>query len=108
MEPDALARLGRIVRPHRRGGAAASVLLTNQMRRLIPPHTLNLSANAIVASHSWREMGATTAILANYSAPLACAHGLWKRLETMHEHYVFTWFPFSPWLACVYDWLRAR
>ena len=42
---------------------------------------------------------------ARYSAPLACAHGLWQRLATMNDHYVLLSFPFSRWLARVLDFL---
>ena len=82
--------------------------LTKEFRRLVPPETLNLPDGAIVASHSFREMGATTAVKARYSAPLACAHGLWKRLATMNDHYVFLEFPYSRWLARVLDFLSTR
>jgi hypothetical protein len=107
-DPNALAQLGRRVSPRARGGEAAAALLTGALRRLVPAHTLNLPVGAIVASHSLREMGATTAALAGYSATLACAHGLWRRVATMHDNYVFSWFPFSPWLARVLDFLRSR
>eukprot|EP01050_Picozoa_sp_SAG11_P016018 SAG11_NODE_2135_length_3772_cov_6.006534_4_plen_71_part_00 len=70
--------------------------MTAEFRRLVPPATLNLPPGTIVASHSFREMGATTAIKARYSGALGCAHGLWKRLATMHDRYYFEAFPFSP------------
>eukprot|EP01050_Picozoa_sp_SAG11_P017851 SAG11_NODE_2622_length_3167_cov_3.968057_1_plen_260_part_00 len=106
-EPRGFGRLGQLVSARARGGGAAAMQLTAEFRRLVPPHTLNLPAGAVVASHSFREMGATTAVQAHYSAPLACAHGLWQRLSTMNDSYVFLWSPFSRWFAVVLDFLRS-
>eukprot|EP01052_Picozoa_sp_SAG31_P035734 SAG31_NODE_4352_length_3321_cov_6.948790_3_plen_285_part_00 len=104
--PDALCAVGRAVSATAQNGSAASGRLTKEFRRLVPTTALHLPDGAIVASQSFREMGATTAIKAGYSGALACAHGLWRRLATMHDHYFFEAFPFSNWFATVLDWLK--
>jgi hypothetical protein len=107
-EPDALCVVGESVSASARGGATAANKLTTEFRRLVPPETLNLPAGAIVASHSFRELGATMSIKARYSPSLSADHGLWKRIATMHEHYYFAEFPWSAWLAAVFDFLQTR
>ena len=69
---------------------------------------LNLPVGAIVASHSFRELGATMAIKARYSPALSADHGLWRRIATMHERYFFAEFPYSRWLAAMFDFLATR
>eukprot|EP01052_Picozoa_sp_SAG31_P004473 SAG31_NODE_186_length_20918_cov_26.890917_1_plen_193_part_00 len=88
------------------GTKKPSVLLTEKFRELVPPGTLNLPAGAIVASHSFREMGASVSMAAGYSDNKSRRHGLWRRLATMLEHYVVDEFPFSPFLAKIFDFLR--
>ena len=106
--PDALCRLGRLVSARAQGGATAANKLTAEFRRLVPPETLNLPAGAVVGSHSFREMGATTSIKARYSEALICDQGLWQRFATVIEHYYFKQFPFSQWAARVFDFLAMR
>ena len=107
-DPDALCLVGRTVSARKQGGAAAANRLTKEFRRLVPPETLNLPAGAVVASHSFRELGATMAIKARYSPALSADHGLWRRIATMHERYFFAEFPYSRWLAAVFDFLATR
>ena len=100
--------MGRLVSARAQGGAAAANRLTAEFRRLVPPETLNLPAGAVVGSHSFREMGATTSIKARYSEALICDQGLWQRFATVIEHYYFKQFPFSQWAAQVFDFLAMR
>jgi hypothetical protein len=105
--PDALAEgLGLAFRGQ--SEAAAAGRITAEFRRLVPAVVLNLPAGAVVSSHSFREMGATTAVKARYSPALACDHGLWRDFSTLQSHYYFQEFPFSAWLAAVFDFLATR
>eukprot|EP01052_Picozoa_sp_SAG31_P015392 SAG31_NODE_988_length_10542_cov_52.848319_2_plen_409_part_00 len=93
--------------------AESTVRLSRHRRRLSSglgstrkaPATLQLPEGAVVSSHSFREMGASVAMAAGYSENRSRRHGLWRRLNTMLEHYVFDWFPFSRFLARVFDFL---
>ena len=106
-EPDAVA-LGLRAALQGQTEAAAAQRITDEFRRLVDPATLNLPAGAVVSSHSFREMGATTAVKARFSPALACDHGLWREFATLHSRYYFQEFPFSPWLATVFDFLATR
>ena len=107
-DTDALCRVGQVVGARARGGSAAAERLTKEFRRLVPPETLNLPVGAVVGSHSFREMGATTSIKARCSEALICDQGLWQRFATVIEHYYFKQFPFSQWAAAVFDFLAMR
>ena len=103
MDPGAFDNISRFITA---SAQKPSVVLTDHFRRLVPPNTLQLPDGAIVASHSFREMGASVAMAAGYSENKSRQHGLWKRLATMLEHYVDDSFPYSRLLARVFDFLR--
>ena len=86
----------------------ASARLTAEFRRLVPADVLGLPEGAVVASQSFREMGASAAVVARYNLDVARRHGLWVRLNTMLEHYVFDWFPASGFLERLFDWMAGR
>jgi hypothetical protein len=108
VEPDALARLAQLLPATGRNRADAATRITAEFRRLVPRAELRLPAGAVVSSHSFREMGASIAMAAGYSEHRARRHGLWKQLATMLNHYVFDEFPFSRWLAELFDFLAVR
>eukprot|EP01052_Picozoa_sp_SAG31_P035353 SAG31_NODE_4254_length_3414_cov_5.296833_4_plen_99_part_00 len=82
-----------------------STVLTRKFRDLVPRESLGLPDDAVVASHSFREMGASIAMAAGYSDNKSRRHGLWKRLQTMLDHYVDDAFPYSRYLARIFDFL---
>ena len=102
LEPGAFDRLSDVLT---KGEEPASTVLTRKFRDLVPREILNLPDYAIVASHSFREVGASIAMAAGYSDNKSRRHGLWKRLQTMLDHYVDDSFPYSRYLARIFDFL---
>jgi hypothetical protein len=89
----------------RPGGQAAAGVLTGWLRELV--QGLPLPANAVVGSHSWREMACVSCWKAQ---PRKCViamqeRGFWKKFQTMYGSYIepFLWFPRSLLLAELYD-----
>ena len=91
--------------PSKEGGAYAAGGLTGWLRELV--QGLPLPANAVVGSHSWREMACVSCWKAQ---PRKCViamqeRGFWKKFQTMYGSYIepFLWFPRSLLLAELYD-----
>jgi hypothetical protein len=92
------------------GQSLAANIATRKLRVLAAPAISGLPAGVVVGSHSWREMAATACAQARYDSVRMAAHGGWKRLDTMFGSYIDPYlqvFPWSRWLAELYDWLRS-
>jgi hypothetical protein len=92
------------------GESLAATIATRKLRDLAAPAVIGLPPDVVIGSHSWREMAATCCAQARYDSVRMAAHGCWKKLDTMFGHYIDPYmeqFPWSRWLAELYDWLRA-
>jgi hypothetical protein len=71
---------------------------------------VSLPAGAMIASHSWREMAAVACYQARYDSLRMTEQGFWQNMATMFSAYIKPYlsiFPFSPWLAELFDFLKA-
>ena len=92
------------------GEDASAALLTQQLRSMCRQLIDTLPAGVIVASHSWREMAATACYMAHYDSLRMGSHGFWQNVATMYVAYIEPYhaiFPISPFLARLFDFLRA-
>lgn len=104
-EADGLAR--RLAKP---GESYAASICTDKLRELARPVCGTLPQGMVIASHSWREMAATVCAQARYDSLRMAAHGGWKKVDTMFTSYIEPYlqtFPWSRWLAELFDWLRS-
>lgn len=92
------------------GEDAAATFLTTKLRELTAPLKRTLPKGAVIASHSWREMAAVACFHARYDSLRCACHGFWKDVNTMWTSYIRPYkevFPYSAFLAEVFDFLRA-
>ena len=92
------------------GESFVATIATQQLREFAAPVIDDLPAGLVVASHSWWEMAATCCAQAHYDSVRMAAHGCWKKIDTMFGHYIDPYieiFPWSRWLAELFDWLRS-
>ena len=92
------------------GEDASAALLTKHLRVMCCDLIATLPAGVMVASHSWREMAATACHMAHYDSLRMSAHGFWQNVGTMFVAYIEPFraiFPISPFLARLFDFLRA-
>ena len=72
-------------------------------RRLWPSES-----GLVVASHSWREMGAVASFHAKYDTLRMASHGFWKDPGTMWNNYIKPYkdtFPFCRFLAATVQYV---
>jgi hypothetical protein len=92
------------------GEDKAAAFLTMKLRELTAPLKRELPKGAVIASHSWREMAAVACFHARYDSLRCASHGFWKDVSTMWTNYIRPYkevFPYSAFLAEVFDFLRA-
>lgn len=91
--------------PAKQGGAYAAGVLTGWVRELV--QGVALPQNAVVGSHSWREMAAVSCWKSRpRKDPQAMQdRGFWRKFQTMYTSYIepFLWFPPSRLLEELYD-----
>jgi hypothetical protein len=92
------------------GADRSAVILTRQLRVMSRDFAVSLPAGAMIASHSWREMAAVACYQARYDSLRMTEQGFWQNMATMFSAYIKPYlsiFPFSPWLAELFDFLKA-
>jgi hypothetical protein len=108
--PSVFSLVGRHVAASAANGGAAAQFLTDNLREICAAVILNLPDGAVIASHSWREMGAVSAHKARYSDIRCVCHGHWREISTMFNSYIKPYlssFPYSKFLAELFDFLRS-
>ena len=106
----AVARAGMCGVKYVTGEDKAAAFLTLKLRELTAPLKRELPKGAVIASHSWREMAAVACFHARYDSLRCASHGFWKDVNTMWTSYIRPYkevFPYSAFLAEVFDFLRA-
>ena len=101
-----------VVYPHPSGPLAKHALrfLTQQLRRLSKPLAASIPKGAVIGSHSWREMAAVSCYLAWFDSLHMANHGFWRDPATMWSSYIRPYkdvFPYSQFIAAVFDFLRG-
>jgi len=92
------------------GADRSAVILTRQLRVMSRDFAVSLPAGAMIASHSWREMAAVACYQVGYDSLRMTEQGFWQNMATMFSAYIKPYlsiFPFSPWLAELFDFLKA-
>ena len=92
------------------GESKHSQFLTQNLRRLAAPLASSLPKGVVIGSHSWREMAAVACFLARFDSLRMANHGFWRDVATMWNSYIKPYkdvFPYSRFLAMVFDFLRG-
>jgi hypothetical protein len=92
------------------GSDRVAAAITQELRRIGKHYIASLPPGQIIACHSWREMGAVSCFLAKYDSNRMAAHGFWESVGTMYSKYIKPYksvFPYSRWLAALFDFLWA-
>ena len=92
------------------GESRAAQWLTEQLRLVTAPVSNRIPDGVVIGSHSWREMAAVGCYQAKYDPLRMTCHGFWRDPTTMFNSYIRPYvdlFPYSRFLAQVFDFLRA-
>eukprot|EP01052_Picozoa_sp_SAG31_P021746 SAG31_NODE_1697_length_7503_cov_11.474473_3_plen_148_part_00 len=109
--PDWFLHLQKAMRPRVGVGECPhAALLSKQLQRLAKPLASSFSRGVVVGSHSWREMGVVACYQAKFDSLWMASHGFWRDVATMWVSYIRPYkdvFPYSRFLAAVFDFLRG-